>query len=63
MISKLRRWKPKGKMYSLKCLQRGHGFLSSFNIETPICNTCLQKAKSLDSTIDYNKIYSKRGHE
>jgi ribosomal protein S27E len=63
MISKLRRWKPKGKMYSLKCLQCGHGFLSSFNIEAPICGTCLQKAKSLDSTIDYDKICSKCGHE
>src|SRR5919197_2876297 len=61
MISKLRRWKPKGKMYSLRCLQCGHSFLSSINLEAPICGTCLQKTKSLNSTIDYDKVCSKCG--
>ena len=63
MISKLRRWKQKGKMYSLTCLQCSQSFLSSFSLEAPICGTCLQKAKSLDSTVDYDKICSKCGHE
>jgi hypothetical protein len=54
-----RRWKPKSKMYSLRCFQCGHGFLSSINLEAPICGRCLQKAKSLDSTTDYDKICSK----
>ena len=49
------RWKPKGKMYSLKCTQCGDGFLSSYALEAPICGTCLQKAKSLDSTIEHDK--------
>jgi ribosomal protein S14 len=61
MISKLRRWKPKGKIYSLRCFQCGQTFLSSFSLEAPICGTCLQKAKSLDSTIDYDKVCSKCG--
>ena len=47
------RWKPKGKMYSLKCTQCGAGFLSSYNLDAPICGKCLQKAKSLDSTVDH----------
>ena len=50
-----RTWKPKGKMYSLKCNQCGSGFLSSYHLEAPICGVCLQKAKSLDSTIEYDK--------
>ena len=61
MIGKLRGWKPKGKMYSLRCFQCGHSFLSSFNLEAPICGTCLQIAKSLDSTINYDKVCSKCG--
>jgi ribosomal protein L37E len=48
-------WKPKGKMYSLKCNQCGEGFLSSYQLEAPICGKCLQKAKSLDSTIEHEK--------
>jgi hypothetical protein len=50
-----RTWKPRGKMYSLKCNQCGEGFLSSYQLEAPICGKCLQKAKSLDSTIDHEK--------
>ena len=56
MTGLFRRWKPKGKMYSLKCTQCGEGFLSSYNLDAPICGTCLQKAKSLDSTIDHDKV-------
>src|SRR5437763_1554214 len=52
MFNKFKRWKPKGKMYSLRCFQCGSGFLSSFNLEAPICGKCIQKAKSLDSTVD-----------
>lgn len=55
VISIFRRWKPKGKMFSLKCNQCGSGFLSSYDLEAPICGKCLQKAKSLDSTVDYDK--------
>ena len=61
MFNKLRRWKPKGKMYSLRCNQCGSGFLSSFNLEAPICGKCMQKAKSLESTVDYEKVCSKCG--
>jgi ribosomal protein S27AE len=50
-----RNWRPKGKMYSLKCNQCGEGFLSSHQLEAPICGKCLQKAKSLDSTIEHEK--------
>lgn len=39
-------------MYSLKCTQCGVGFLSSYKLDAPICGRCVQKAKSLDSTID-----------
>lgn len=53
MISIFRSWKPKGQMYSLRCFQCGSGFLSSFKLEAPICGKCIQKAKSLDSTVDY----------
>ena len=53
LMNPFRRWKPKGKMYSLKCSQCGNGFLSSYNLDAPICGSCLQSAKSLDSTIDY----------
>lgn len=55
------RWKPKGKMFSLKCAQCGAGFLSSYSLEAPICPKCLQKTKSLDSTIDHDKACSKCG--
>jgi hypothetical protein len=48
-------------MYSLKCTQCGAGFLSSYNLEAAICGKCLQKAKSLDSTIDHEKVCSKCG--
>jgi hypothetical protein len=61
MINVFRRWKPRGTMYSLKCFQCGSGFLSSYNLEAPICGKCLQKAKSLDSTIDYESVCSKCG--
>jgi RecJ-like exonuclease len=54
MIGLFRRWKPKGKMYSLRCSQCNTGFLSSFNLEAPICGNCLQKAKSLDTTLDFD---------
>ncbi len=54
-------WKPKGKMYSLKCNQCGDGFLSSYALEVPICGKCLQKAKSLDSTIEHEKHCVKCG--
>ena len=56
------RWKPKGKMYSHKCTQCGAGFLSSYDFESPICPTCLQKAKSLDSTINHDKNCMKCGN-
>lgn len=50
-------------MYSFRCFQCGSGFLSSFNLEAPICGKCIQKAKSLDSTIDYDKVYLKCGNK
>lgn len=62
LINIFRRWKPKGQMYSLRCFQCGSGFLSSYNLEAPICGKCIQKAKSLDSTIDYEKECSKCGN-
>ncbi len=49
-------------MYSLKCMQCGAGFLSSYNLDAPICGKCLQKAKSLDSTVDHEKVCSKCGN-
>jgi len=61
MITIFRRRKPKGKMYSLSCTQCGSGFLSSYSLEAPICGKCLQKAKSLDSTIDFDKVCSSCG--
>jgi len=51
----------KRKMYSLRCSQRGSGFLCSFNHDAPICGKCLQKAKSLDFTIDQEKKCIKCG--
>ena len=50
------RWKPKGSMYSLRCNQCRAGFLSSYQLEAPICGKCIQKTKSLDSTIDAEKV-------
>ena len=50
-----RRCKPKGKMYCFRCFQ-------SFNLEAPICGKCIQKAKSLDSTIDNQKLCTKCGN-
>jgi hypothetical protein len=55
MINIFKSWKPKGNMYSLRCFQCGDGFLSSFKLEAPICGKCMQKAKSLDSTVEYEK--------
>jgi hypothetical protein len=55
MINLFRAWKPKGKMYSFRCSQCSLGFLSSYYLEAPICGKCLQKTKSLDSTVDYDK--------
>ena len=49
-----KKWRPKGKMYSLRCNQCGNGFLSSFALEAPVCGRCMQKIKSSDSTIDYD---------
>jgi len=60
-VGLFKRWKPKGKMYSLRCTQCGAGFLSSYNLEAPICGKCLQKAKSLDSTVDQEKACVKCG--
>lgn len=57
-------WKPKGKMYSLKCNQCGNGFLSSYPMEAPICGFCLQKVKSPKTNINYGKrciICGKKG--
>ena|SRR6266496_2832619 len=62
MFNKLKRWKPKGKMYTLRCFQCGSRFLSSLNLEAPICGKCIQKAKSLDSTEEYEKGCSKCGN-
>jgi hypothetical protein len=59
MINLFGAWKPKGKMYSFKCSQCGLGFLSSYYLEAPICGKCLQKTKSLDSTVDYDKSCKK----
>jgi ribosomal protein S27E len=48
-------WRPRGKMYSLKCNQCGQGFLSSTSLDAPFCGICIQDVKSRDSTIDYDK--------
>jgi hypothetical protein len=45
MMKLFRHWKPKGKMYSLRCFQCGSGFLSSFNLEAPICGKCMENCK------------------
>jgi ribosomal protein S27E len=62
MIGLFRRWKPKGKMYSLRCSSCGYAFLSSFDLEAPIYGKCIQKAKSLDSTIDSEHACIKCGN-
>jgi hypothetical protein len=62
MINLFGAWKPKGKMYSFRCSQCGLGFLSSYYLEAPICGKCLQKTKSLDSTVDYDKSCTKCGN-
>ena len=57
-------WKPKGKIYSLKCNQCNKGFLSSYSMDAPICGYCLQRVKSLDATINTNdlcRICGKKG--
>jgi hypothetical protein len=46
----------KRKIYSLICFQCRSGFLSSMNLDIPICG------KSLDSTVDYEKVCIKRGN-
>ena len=48
-------WKPKGKIYSLKCNQCNEGFLSSYSMDAPICGHCLQRVKSNDTTINTEK--------
>jgi ribosomal protein L37E len=58
MFGVFTRWKPKGQMYSLRCFQCRSGFLSSFNLEAPICGKSSQKTKSLD----YEKMCSKCGN-
>lgn len=62
MIKLFRGWKPKGKMYSFRCSQCGLGFLSSYHLDAPMCGKCLQKAKSLDSTVDYDKSCPRCGN-
>lgn len=56
-----RKWKPKGKMYSFRCSQCGDVFLSSHNLDAPLCTKCIQKIKSLDSTVDNEKKCSECG--
>ena len=55
LIDVFKKWRPKGKMYSFRCNQCGKGFLSSYALEAPVCGKCMQKIKSSDSTIDYDK--------
>lgn len=55
MLNFFKKWKPKGKMYSLQCNQCKSGFLSSYFLDAPICGRCLQKVKSLESTVDHQK--------
>lgn len=51
-----KQWKPKGKVYGLRCLQCGNGFISNHKLEAPICGSCLQKTKSLDNTVDFDQF-------
>jgi hypothetical protein len=62
-MSPFKGWKPKGKMYSLRCNQCGQGFLSSYQLEAPICGICIQKAKSLTSTIEHEKVCAGCGNQ
>jgi ribosomal protein L37E len=63
LVMRLFGWKPKGKMYSQRCGQCGQGFLSSYQLEAPICGKCLQKAKSLDSTVEHEKQCARCGSQ
>jgi hypothetical protein len=49
-------------MYSFRCFQCGSAFLSSYTLDAPICGKCCEKAKSLDSTIDNEKICTECGN-
>lgn len=51
----------KGQDVQLKVQPVRGGFLSSYALEAPICGKCLQKAKSLDSTIEHEKQCAKCG--
>jgi ribosomal protein S27E len=61
-MSPFTKWRPKGKFYNLKCTKCGHGFLSGYSLNAPFCGNCLQTAKSLDSTIDYDVKCSSCGN-
>ena len=63
IMSSLRCFKPKGKMYyCLICLQSINTFLLSFNLEPPICGTCLvKKAKTPQFDYRLDKAYSRYG--
>ncbi|MEO9295854.1 MAG: hypothetical protein ABI347_09670 [Nitrososphaera sp.] len=50
-------------MYSLRCNQCRNGFLSSYNLEAPICGKCMQGAKSLNSTIESEKVCAGCGNQ
>jgi predicted RNA-binding Zn-ribbon protein involved in translation (DUF1610 family) len=62
MINPFKKWKPKGKIYSFRCSQCGDAFISSHNLDAPLCGTCIQKIKSLDSTVDNDKKCSECGN-
>lgn len=59
--SPFRKWKPRGKIYSYRCSQCGDVFISSHNLDAPLCDKCIQKIKSLDSTVDNEKKCSECG--
>ncbi len=50
-------------MYSFRCNRCKNGFISSMKIEEPICGKCIQFIKSLDYTINNEKICSSCGKE
>ncbi|MBA2267933.1 MAG: hypothetical protein M3Q77_09395 [Thermoproteota archaeon] len=56
-----KKWKPRGKIYSFRCSQCGDVFISSHNLDAPLCDKCIQKIKSLDSTVDNEKECSECG--
>jgi formylmethanofuran dehydrogenase subunit E len=62
MINPFKKWKPKGKIYSFRCSQCGDAFISSHNLDAPLCGTCIQKIKSLDATVDNEKKCSECGN-